>query len=346
MEGHRHDLPPSLVRGRTQAVSEGIVGRRETALAVVTGSGLKNVRSALGAGGQPAEIPPDDAAIGAYRADPSPQGRFPFASGASIDKRVPMSGFRRTGSGSVVALVAAVHVWSLPLAGTHQGAARLVPSVLEQAARMGTLKQFANELVAAGIPVGIIIGIESSDVYRGWRRPTEAGATEPVGFDNAMQVFRSHNGRYTTRHPGDVLRIEPVEAHHCAIAVERPIGRPFAASGSALDVVFEAFRHATGIGRDAPPPSIVGDEAPRASYRAYVSVDLPGGSLAEILDAVARQAPGLGWAIQETEYPSTFAALPSQAKSSRLRCQVQLLSGDSWLTTGWYIDPSGPQGER
>jgi threonine synthase len=55
--------------GLRQAVAEGIVGRRESALAVVTGSGLKDVRSALRAAGQPVEIPPDDAALDAYLAD-------------------------------------------------------------------------------------------------------------------------------------------------------------------------------------------------------------------------------------------------------------------------------------
>jgi threonine synthase len=39
------------------------VGRRETALAVVTGSGLKDVKSATRAAGEPTSLPPDDAAL-------------------------------------------------------------------------------------------------------------------------------------------------------------------------------------------------------------------------------------------------------------------------------------------
>ncbi len=49
--------------GLRRAVMEGIVGRRETALAVVTGSGLKDVKSATRAAGEPTSLPPDDAAL-------------------------------------------------------------------------------------------------------------------------------------------------------------------------------------------------------------------------------------------------------------------------------------------
>jgi threonine synthase len=52
--------------GLRRAVVEGLVGRRETALAVVTGSGLKDVKSATRAAGAPIELPPDDAALDAH----------------------------------------------------------------------------------------------------------------------------------------------------------------------------------------------------------------------------------------------------------------------------------------
>jgi threonine synthase len=55
--------------GLRQAVAEGIVGRRDTALAVVTGSGLKDVRTAVRAAGEPFELPPDDAALAAHLAE-------------------------------------------------------------------------------------------------------------------------------------------------------------------------------------------------------------------------------------------------------------------------------------
>ncbi len=51
------------VAGLRQAVVDGIVGRRATALAVLTGSGLKDVRAALRAGGAPVDLPPDDEAL-------------------------------------------------------------------------------------------------------------------------------------------------------------------------------------------------------------------------------------------------------------------------------------------
>ena len=53
----------AAVAGLRQAVADGIVGRRASALAVLTGSGLKDVRAALRAGGQAGEPPADDAAL-------------------------------------------------------------------------------------------------------------------------------------------------------------------------------------------------------------------------------------------------------------------------------------------
>jgi threonine synthase len=53
----------AALAGLRQAVADGIVGGRDSALAVLTGSGLKDVRAALRAGGRPVDLPPDDAAL-------------------------------------------------------------------------------------------------------------------------------------------------------------------------------------------------------------------------------------------------------------------------------------------
>jgi threonine synthase len=53
----------AAVAGLRQAVADGIVGRRQSALVVLTGSGLKDVRAALRAAGRPVDLPPDDAAL-------------------------------------------------------------------------------------------------------------------------------------------------------------------------------------------------------------------------------------------------------------------------------------------
>ena len=53
----------AAVAGLRQAVADGIIGRRASALAMLTGSGLKDVRSALRAAGEPVSLPPDDAAL-------------------------------------------------------------------------------------------------------------------------------------------------------------------------------------------------------------------------------------------------------------------------------------------
>jgi threonine synthase len=55
--------------GLRRAAAEGIVGRRESALAVVTGSGLKDVRTAMRAAGQPVSLRPDDAELAAHLKD-------------------------------------------------------------------------------------------------------------------------------------------------------------------------------------------------------------------------------------------------------------------------------------
>ena len=49
--------------GLRQAVRDRIVDRGQTALAVVTGSGLKDVRTAIRAAGAPVDLPPEDAAL-------------------------------------------------------------------------------------------------------------------------------------------------------------------------------------------------------------------------------------------------------------------------------------------
>jgi len=55
--------------GLRKAVAEGIVPSRDRALAVVTGSGLKDVKSAMRAAGQPVTLRPDDAELAAYLKD-------------------------------------------------------------------------------------------------------------------------------------------------------------------------------------------------------------------------------------------------------------------------------------
>jgi threonine synthase len=52
--------------GLRKAVEEGVVSRRATVLAVVTGSGLKDVKSAMRAAGQPVTLRPDDAELAAH----------------------------------------------------------------------------------------------------------------------------------------------------------------------------------------------------------------------------------------------------------------------------------------
>jgi threonine synthase len=54
------------IAGVRQAVAEGIISRRASVLAVMTGSGLKDVKAALRAAGAPVDVPPDDEAVDDY----------------------------------------------------------------------------------------------------------------------------------------------------------------------------------------------------------------------------------------------------------------------------------------
>ena len=53
----------AAVAGLRRAAMEGIIGRRASAVAIITGNGLKDVRSAKAAVGEPFEIPPDGAGL-------------------------------------------------------------------------------------------------------------------------------------------------------------------------------------------------------------------------------------------------------------------------------------------
>jgi threonine synthase len=52
--------------GLRAARAAGVVGAKESALVVLTGSGLKDTKGAIRAGGAPTDLPPDDAAVDAY----------------------------------------------------------------------------------------------------------------------------------------------------------------------------------------------------------------------------------------------------------------------------------------
>ena len=53
----------TAVAGLRRAVAEGRIGRRASAVALITGNGLKDVQSARQAAGQPYDIAPDGAAL-------------------------------------------------------------------------------------------------------------------------------------------------------------------------------------------------------------------------------------------------------------------------------------------
>jgi threonine synthase len=55
----------TAVAGLGRAIREGIVGHRARALAVITGNGLKDIRAARSATGDPFEVAPDGSGLDA-----------------------------------------------------------------------------------------------------------------------------------------------------------------------------------------------------------------------------------------------------------------------------------------
>jgi threonine synthase len=53
----------AAVAGLRRAVADGVIGRRASAVALITGNGLKDVQSARSAAGQPFDVPPDGAGL-------------------------------------------------------------------------------------------------------------------------------------------------------------------------------------------------------------------------------------------------------------------------------------------
>jgi len=59
----------TAIAGVRRAVADGIIGRKQTVLAVVTGNGLKDIRSAQSAVARPFDIPPDGSGLDAILKD-------------------------------------------------------------------------------------------------------------------------------------------------------------------------------------------------------------------------------------------------------------------------------------
>ena len=53
----------TAVAGVRRAVADGVLGRRASAVALITGNGLKDIQSARTAAGRPFEVPPDGAGL-------------------------------------------------------------------------------------------------------------------------------------------------------------------------------------------------------------------------------------------------------------------------------------------
>jgi hypothetical protein len=222
--------------------------------------------------------------------------------------------------------------------GVQQGSHDRVPRAVERAARHGTIEQFANAVAAARIPTGFVIAAEDNRRPKTWRPDSAENEGPPADLEDAVSQFERRNPHYVVRHRDGVLRIRPAAETPCVRAVEQTFDG-MTASGMAFEVVYEAVRARNRDQSPAPPPGLVGSIASSPDpYRTFVSVDLQQASLADILDAVVRDAPGLGWAVRELRVPKRQRRDDDPQEGLETRCNVVLFAGDSWTDSPDYID--------
>ncbi|MGH9349880.1 MAG: hypothetical protein ACRD26_21730 [Vicinamibacterales bacterium] len=65
-------------------------------------------------------------------------------------------------------------------------------------------------------------------------------------------------------------------------------------------------------------------------YRTELAIDLVDATLAEALNSIVEQVPGLGWGVREAR---TESAERGQARVTG--CHLALFDGNSWLETSW-----------
>jgi hypothetical protein len=122
------------------------------------------------------------------------------------------------------------------------------------------------------------------------------------------------------------------------------------AKGQASAVLYDLVRAVNGDTSPYVPPGLVGSflnrdrtSERRSAFEPYlsqVSLDLVDVTIGQALDELVRQAPGLGWAVQERlAVDTTQGRNPIGPRS--LRCNVVLFAGDSWSDSSDHIDP-GP----
>lgn len=205
--------------------------------------------------------------------------------------------------------------------------AMLVPSTLLQAAENGTVEQFVSMLAQTRFGVGVILSPIDNRRPSAWRLPASSVIVrETTTMGDVLKTFHRAHPEYQMAERDGVILIQPARRSECAALIDRKLDSLFT-SGPAFAVAFQAVKAINGDKRNLPPPGLVADDQ---TYRSVVTVSAVQTSLADVLSAIVRQVPGLGWAVRELRPVR-------QTISSAAQCNVVLFSGDSWIDTSWYL---------
>jgi len=158
-----------------------------------------------------------------------------------------------------------------------------------------------------------------------------------VAPTDVRTAFLSSHPGSTWRVEGDVMVVEMSPRGRCHDALATKV-QAFTFDGPAFFAVHDLARAASSEMGSGIPPAIVGGppevgEAVTLS-RTTVRVRAESATVSELLFAISRQVPGLGWAARETVMPAANGHWPPGP-----RCVIDVFTSRVWLPPGFELHP-------
>ncbi len=228
-------------------------------------------------------------------------------------------------------------------------AIREVPAAVLEAARGGSVLGLASALARARVVTGTVV---SADDWLDMRQPPgadAAGRSVPLGA--ALDVFAKHRTGHVVRELDGALLVLPTPVPACAAHLARRI-QALDAEGAAFEVQYQLVRAANRDRSPYVPPGLMRsgtrgldqpwppEEDDGVLYRSLVTLHLRDVSVAEALNALVRQVPGLGWALVERYGSDTRGSVVGRESHAsprpKLPCTVELV-GPNGMTSGSHV---------
>lgn len=188
---------------------------------------------------------------------------------------------------------------------------------LREAAAQGDPEKFAQALVGSGLPTSIILRSEEA---RSRRAPIGPAERDP------LETFLLRYPEFRHLKRNGVTALQTMSKSPCVAASLLPVSR-FTFSGPAYAALYQLVRHVNRDSRPMLPPGYIGS---KDAYLTIVDVSFSNATLAEVLDEIAGQVPGVGWAIRDS----------SESSNATTRiCLVELFTHTGWLRTSWDVWP-------